>query len=477
MKRIILFFASSLACVALAATVESVSIAQMWPVSTDVKVSYVLSGVSAPVDVSVAVFDGDAEVSLDGVGKSFLHGDVYGVSADGDHVLYLDPTQLKGVMPAFAPSFKVKLTLSASPANISEAIYKIVDMNDGSIQNLTRADIKNGRYGSWTDDMEATFGLTNSVDDLLVWTGVTNDLRWAKDKMVFRKIPAGGKTFRLGSQEGETDAHVNREKTYNATLSKDYWMGVFEVTQYQFKKIVNSNPSKFNTDDDAEVHPADNIYWTLIRGSTAGVNWSADAASIDAIHAAVDANSFLGRFRAKNPSALAKLDLPSDVQWEVAARANVLATFYDGYLNTNGAEGAAGRHISLLGRYSGNGGIDGSVTNGTVRVGSYAPNQYGLYDVLGNVAEGTGDVFMETPANQTVFPSGTSWLDPVGGYNKSQYDGADGYNGAASNSGRSAYRGGCWAHTARACSLSTRPKTARSAQSITHGFRLCIKED
>ena len=107
-----------LACLAgavQAATVESVAISQMWPVSTDVKVDYVLSSVTDPVDVSVAVFNGDAEVSLDGTANSFLRGDVYGVSTDGAHVLYLDPTQLKGVMPHYAPSFKVKLTLSASP--------------------------------------------------------------------------------------------------------------------------------------------------------------------------------------------------------------------------------------------------------------------------------------------------------------------------------------------------------------------------
>ena len=477
MKSIILFCASSLAGAVWAATVESVSIAQMWPVSTDVKVSYVLSGVSAPVDVSVAVFDGDAEVSLDGVGKSFLHGDVYGVSADGDHVLYLDPTQLKSVMPDFTSSFKVRLTLSASPANISEAIYKIVDMNDGTVKNLTRADIKNGRYGSWTDDMEATFGITNSVEDLLVWTGVTNDLRWAKDKMVFRKIPAAGKTFRMGAQDGEADASATRQKAYTATLSKDYWMGVFEVTQYQFRKIFNSNPSMFSTDDDADVHPVDNIYWTLIRGSSDGKKWSADSTSVDAIHASVDSTSFLGRFRAKNPSALAMLDLPSEVQWETAARANVLATFYDGYLNTNGAEGQAGNHARLLGRYSGNGGVEGAITNGTVRVGRYIPNQYGLYDVLGNVSELTGDVFMETPANQTVFPSGTEWLDPVGGYNKSEHDRADGYNGASGNSDRCAQRGGNWALVARYCSLSYRSKNSRSSPSTSQGFRLCIKED
>ena len=472
MKRIILFCASSLAGAVWAATVESVSIAQMWPVSTDVKVSYVLSGVSAPVDVSVAVFDGDAEVSLDGVGKSFLHGDVYGVSADGDHVLYLDPTQLKSVMPDFTSSFKVRLSLSASPANINEAIYKIVDINDGTIQNLTRADIKNGRYGSWTDDMEATFGITNSVDDLLVWTGVTNDLRWAKDKMVFRKIPAAGKTFHIGGQPGESVLNVNRETEYTAKLSKDFWMGVFEVTQYQFARIYGTAPSEFSNLVDSDVRPVEKVSWKMVRGSSQGVNWSANADSIAAIHSSVDNGSFLYKLRQKNPSALSTLDLPSEVQWEVAARAGVLATYYDGYINPNGNENTAGGHMAPLGRYVTNGGVVDDVTNGTMRVGSYIPNQYGLYDVLGNVGEWTGDVFMECPANQTIFPSGENWLDPMGGLNND-----DTYDGAASNKARSCYRGGFWSQSARGCSLSCRSKLDRgSAQSVI-GFRICITED
>ena len=57
MKTAIFSCVAALACLADAATVESVSISQMWPVSTDVKVNYVLSGVSEPVDVSVAVLD------------------------------------------------------------------------------------------------------------------------------------------------------------------------------------------------------------------------------------------------------------------------------------------------------------------------------------------------------------------------------------------------------------------------------------
>ena len=473
MKTTVFLCAVATAGFASAATVESVSVSQMWPVSTDVKVSYVLGGVSEPVDVSVAVFDGETEISLDGTGNDFLRGDVYGVATSGAHVLYLDPTQLKSSIPGFTSSFKVKLALSASPANINESIYKILDINDGTIRNLTRADIKNGRYGSWTDDMEATFGITNSMDDILVWTGVTNDLRWAKDKMVFRKIPAGGKTFRMGAQDGEADASATRQKAYYATLSKDFWIGVFEVTQYQYAKIQNSNPSRFKGADDSDARPVENVSWYSLRGSSDGMKWSAEY-SLATIHTYLDASCFIKRLRNKNASELSTLDLPSEVQWEAAARANVADTFYDGYLNVDSSESNASKRMNRLGRYSGNSTV-GDVTNGTSRVGSYIPNQYGLYDVLGNVMEWTGDVFMETPANQTEFPGGTAWVDPVGGFNTSSYDST--YNGATGNYYRSAKRGGYWAQTARASCLSYRTKDARQSASDSSGVRLCITED
>ena len=246
------------------------------------------------------------------------------------------------------------------------------------------------------------------------------------------------------------------------------------MTQYQFTKIYGYNYSEFSNTQDAPLHPVEKVSYYTIRGATEGRKWSADAESITAIREAVDAGSFIYKFRQKNAVALANLDLPSDVQWEVAARAGVLATMYDGYLNTNTAEGTAGRHLAVLGWYYGNGGVTdgGATSNGTVRVGSYIPNQYGLYDVLGNVAEWTGDVFMETPASQTYFPSGTEWLDPVGGLNNN-----DTYDGANANKSRSAYRGGWWYQSARGSTLSNRPKTDRSSSNNSVGFRLCITED
>ena len=57
-KTWILVVAAMTAASLAAATVDSVSFAQDWPWSTDIKITYSLSGVTAPVDVTVEAFDG-----------------------------------------------------------------------------------------------------------------------------------------------------------------------------------------------------------------------------------------------------------------------------------------------------------------------------------------------------------------------------------------------------------------------------------
>ena len=477
MKGSLLVGALMAASVASAVSVDYVGISQLWPVSTDVRVEYRLSGTSdRPVDVTVRVFDGDTELSLDGLDSLFLKGEVYGVVGDGTHVLYLDPTKLKAQIPSYSSAFKVKVSAQEAPANAHEVIYKAVNLANGEVTDITRADIKNGKYGSWTDDVAKSFGLPNSLEDLLVWTGVTNDVKWAKDYMVFRKIPAGGKSFRVGAKEGSADAQItSREKPYDVSLSADYWIGVFEVTQYQYQRLMTVNPSVFTSAADAELHPVDNVSFGNARGGSLGLGWSAQN-DFETIRQ-VDGGTLVDKVRNLNLEKLSRLDLPSDVQWEIAARAGVAETMYDGYFHTAATESVAASHARNLGRFSGNGGIvdngDGTkTTNGTVRVGSYAPNQYGLYDVLGNVAEWTGDVYMECPANQTVFPSGVDFLDPVGGLNND-----DDYDGDASNKSRSGYRGSCWIFPARNFSLSIRSKMGRTAVASYLGFRLCITEE
>jgi formylglycine-generating enzyme required for sulfatase activity len=84
------------------------------------------------------------------------------------------------------------------------------------------------------------------------------------------------------------------------------------------------------------------------------------------------------------------LDLPTEAQWEFACRAGCTNALYDGNeLLTGTGEDA---NLSKLARYkytveSVNADYSCSTNSGTARVGTYEPNDWGLYDMLGNVAE------------------------------------------------------------------------------------------
>ena len=132
-----------------------------------------------------------------------------------------------------------------------------------------------------------------------------------------------------------------------------YYAGVFEVTQAQWDKVMGGTSTSTN--------PKNNVSYNSIRGKADTYNWPTTTE--------VDATSFIGKLRQK--TGLTMLDLPSEAEWEFAARAGVTTTWLCGDSETGLAEYAW---------YSGN---DGSMHG----VGLKKANAWGLYDVHGNVWE------------------------------------------------------------------------------------------
>jgi formylglycine-generating enzyme len=165
----------------------------------------------------------------------------------------------------------------------------------------------------------------------------------ANGAIEFARVPAG--CFDMGSEFGE-----KHEKPVHKVCVKAFDMGKYEVTQGQWKAVMQANPSKFPLGDD---HPVENVSWN-------------------------DAQEFLRRISARDG---ATYRLPTEAEWEYACR-------------------GAGKHME----YAGEVGLadvhqiawfnKDEVGNRTHPVGRKQPNALGLYDMNGNVWEWTQDFFV-----------------------------------------------------------------------------------
>ena len=445
-----------------AATVEQVVVRQLWPWSTDVRVEYNVTGVTTPVDVSVTAFNGNEPLNAPNL-KNAIVGDVYGISRSGVYSFIIDPVKAFGTDQIAMSEFKVHLSLSDSAANTTEVLYKIYDLVGGDCTDVTRADLLGGKYGTietnytaYTGAYTGTYlGFETTVPDVLIWTGVTNDAKYATTHLVMRKISAKGKTFKMGSPADESDHEAN-ELQHNVTMANDFYIGVFEVTQRQYNEIAGSWPSFYSLASCRDTRPLDKITWEAVRGTDSSAAWPGDLSH------SVASGSFLYNLRSRL-SGTPKLDLPTEAQWEYACRAECTNSWYNGY-DSVGTQYPW--HVNKIARYAGERGYGPDdkligdaataavmgTTNGTARVGSYLPNAWGLYDMAGNVAEMCLDWYAEyTSADQT---------EPVGpssGSNRSWRGGAITSKGKGV---RSAYRG------------SRAPSSAASEGWL--GLRLCL---
>ncbi|MBQ0031336.1 MAG: formylglycine-generating enzyme family protein [bacterium] len=150
------------------------------------------------------------------------------------------------------------------------------------------------------------------------------------------------------------------------TITKPFYIGVFEVTQKQYELVTGSNP--IYPDYRGDLRAVGMVSYNMIRGDVAGSNWPNSSE--------VDTTSFLGMLRQKTGVVF---DLPTVAQWEYACRAETMSSYNNG--------GDTEADLRILGRYSGNSNDGRGGYSGLTSVGSYAPNAWGLYDMHGNVYE------------------------------------------------------------------------------------------
>jgi len=292
--------------------------------------------------------------------------------------------------------------------------------------------------------------------------GVTNGL-YKTTMLLMRKVMAKDVKWTMGSTTLETKRVVVREATHQVKLDGNYYIGVYEVTQVQWDLIQPSSlaPSYFNNAADRAMRPVEQVCYNEIRNAanstTANTahDWPADP----------NPNSFLGKLRTKSGL---DFDLPSEAQWEFAARAGNGDTKWgdgSGILNADKDE-----NLDLLGRYERDGGKvqNGTsyanpaqscgATNGTAIVGSYAPNAWGLYDMHGNVWEWCLDWY----ENNINAHGGKVNIDPATPANT-----LSGASGATR-----VRRGGSWNFAAGSCRPAYRHDGTPTDRSNRYGFRV-----
>ncbi len=368
-KNVFAGLAASLVLTAAGATVESVFARQMWPWQTHFEVSYVLRTASSEaVDVSLKVSAGGDEYIIP---AAELLGETAGLTA-GEYKLVWDSTASSAPTAAWLKANSGQLAFSVVTApSASAAEYLVIDLSGGPEAASWPSERITGKpYGGWTTEHKTT-------------------------KLVLRRIYAGGSGNVFSSETGVTfkfGCDSDADQTYkcsddfdavDATLTNDYWIGVFELTQKQYQLITGDSVSSaaFTTGD---AYPQTKIgYYSHMRGETAGCLWPRSSD--------VDPDSLMGILRAKVflpeeiPSEW-KFDLPTEAQWEYACRAGTTGPWnnggtYDVYIydETKSLEGD--RNLDLLGWNPANCNANGKP------VGEKLANALGLYDMHGNAAE------------------------------------------------------------------------------------------
>ena len=182
--------------------------------------------------------------------------------------------------------------------------------------------------------------------------------------MKLKLIEAG--EFMMGSEKGGD----NEKPVHKVKITKPFYIGVYEVTQAQYEKIMGTNPSDFKGPN----KPAEFVTWN-------------------------DAVLFCKKLSEEEG---VKYRLPTEAEWEYACRAGTKTEFYWG--------------DEMDGRYAW---FKDNSEEKTHDVGQKKPNAWGLYDMSGNVYEwcsdwGYADYYSSSPSKDPQGPAG-GWFRVVRG--------------------------------------------------------------
>jgi len=201
------------------------------------------------------------------------------------------------------------------------------------------------------------------------------------------RIPAG--TFMIGSPSSEKGHDEWEGPQHQVTISKDFYLGKYEVTQSQWDAVMGSKMSLHSNKRQyynySDKHPAFFMTWTDINRVGGFLDKLNRAVGCDISNLPKDYT----RYRADNVSS-GCYRLPTEAEWEYSARAGTTAPFSHGDAD-----------LTNYAWYAGN-----SKRGRVYPVGQKLPNPWGLYDMHGNVEEWVYDEFDRYNSSSKTDPTG-----------------------------------------------------------------------
>ena len=196
-----------------------------------------------------------------------------------------------------------------------------------------------------------------------------------KDGICIEMVKVEAGTFMMGATSEMKNPYDDEKPVHQVTLTNDYYMGKYEVTQALWQAVMGKNPSYFKGDN----LPVNYVRWKDCQRFISKLN------------------SMTGR----------KFRLPTEAEWEYAAR---------GGKKSRGYQYSGSSNISDVAWYDGNSG------DKTHPVGTKQANELGIYDMTGNVLEWCqdwyGSYYSSSQTNPTGATSGSRHVNRGGSWAK-----------------------------------------------------------
>ena len=225
---------------------------------------------------------------------------------------------------------------AAAPSDLQirlskEAVAAVSNVNDVMQDNVSESSTSSSQSAPTSSSFSSTSSVLSGSNEISipVKNGITIDMV---------KVEAG--IFMMGATSEMQNPEDDEKPVHQVTLTDDYYMGKYEVTQALWQTVMGSNPSYFKGDN----LPVENVSWD-------------------------DCQEFISKLNCMTGR---KFRLPTEAEWEYAAR---------GGKKSRGYQYSGSSTISDVAWYVDNSGLK------THPVGTKQANELGIYDMTGNVLE------------------------------------------------------------------------------------------